>query len=233
MKHANTQRSVLAMIFLMAAAMAPAAWGARLDDTAIFFEINDTDGDAGIQLFLDGEGWDSMQVRDPDGDVILNIAAEDSIGLQGITELFFESAEPSFDVQTLDELLALFPEGTYRFKGTTTGGRKLKGKARLTHALPNAPNFLRPQENQPVFFDDAVVEWQLVPDPPGSRIVGYEVIVENEDDRTFAVELPRAGRSIRLPPEFMEPNTEYKVEILAIEKSGNKTISEREFTTRP
>jgi len=233
MKHGITRQRPLTMIFLLLAATASTAWSAKLDDAAIFIEINDTDGDAGIQIFLDGEGWDSMQVRKPDGNVILNIAAEDSIGRQGITELFFESAEPSFDVQTLDELLALFPEGIYRFKGTTTGGKKLKGKARLTHALPDAPVFIRPQEDQSVFFDDAVIEWRPVPDPAGSRIVGYEVIVEDDDDRTFAIDLPRAGRSVRVPPEFMERNRDYKVEILAIEKGGNKTISEREFQTRP
>ncbi len=89
----------------------------RLEDSAIFIEINDTDGDAGIQVFLDGKDWDTMNVFDPDGNEILNLLASGSLGLQGATELFFESAEPSFDVQTLDELLQLFPEGTYTFRG--------------------------------------------------------------------------------------------------------------------
>ena len=89
----------------------PEAAAKRLSATAIRIEINGTDGDAGIQIFLDGEGWDSMKVFDPNGKTVLNFKAKGSVGMQGITELFFESAEPSFDEQPLDELLALFPEG--------------------------------------------------------------------------------------------------------------------------
>ena len=77
-----------------------------------------------------------MEVKDPNGNIVLDVLGINSIGMQGITELFFESAEPSFDVQTLDELLALFPEGTDRFKGRTTKGKNLKGKAKLTHRHP-------------------------------------------------------------------------------------------------
>ena len=38
-----------------------------LEDTSIIVEVNSTDGDAGLQLFLDGEAWRSIQVRSPDG----------------------------------------------------------------------------------------------------------------------------------------------------------------------
>jgi hypothetical protein len=34
-----------------------------------------------------------------------------------------------------------------------------------------------------------------------------------------------------VPPEFMASGTAYKFEVLAIEASGNQTISEREFET--
>ena len=114
---------------LVVAAAPPAALAKKLADAEIFFEINDTDGDAGIQVFLDGEGWDVMELRGPNG-LEFSIAAQKGIGMQGITEFFFESAEPSFDVQTLEELLALFPEGEYKFKGFTTEGRRLKGRTR-------------------------------------------------------------------------------------------------------
>jgi len=45
--------------------------GIDLDAAKIFFEINATDGDSGIQMFLDGEGWDKMKVWDPDGKLVL------------------------------------------------------------------------------------------------------------------------------------------------------------------
>ena len=206
----------------------------QLSQTAIFFEINDTDGDAGVQIFLDGEGWDRMQVFDPDGNKILDVRAEGSVGLQGITELFLESAEPSFEEQPLEELLALFPEGNYRFNGTTTEGVALRGMARLTHALPDAPLLVLPvEDDDSVNPANTVIEWQLAPDPPGSKIVRYQVVVEREKPslRVFTADVGPATTSVTVPPEFMEPGTAYKFEVLAIETSGNRTISERAFQT--
>jgi hypothetical protein len=206
----------------------------QLADSAIRIEINDTDGDAGIQIFLDGEGWDSMVVTDPDGNEILDISAVGSVGIQGITELFFESAEPSFEEQPLEELLELFPEGLYKFDGTTTEGDTLKGKARLTHALPDGPVLVLPEEDDDaVDPENTVIEWEPVADPAGSMIVGYQVIVAQESGifREFIAEVGPETTSVTVPAEFMAPGAEYKFEVLAIEASGNQTISEREFET--
>ncbi len=205
----------------------------RLENVDIFVEVNDTSGNAGIQMFLDGEGWDSMTLMDPNGNMLFDVNADGGVGAQGITEFFFESAEPSFDVQTLEELLALFPEGDYSFRGTTTEGKKLNGKSKLTHAIPDAPPIKFPAAGELVNPNWAWFEWGRVPNPPGSRIVGYDVSVWNlNNGRTFAAELGSKARTITVPPEFMDPATEYKFEVLAIERSGNRTISEREFTTQ-
>jgi hypothetical protein len=223
-----------AAIALAVGLLAPPAQAIPLSAKAIFFEINDTDGDAGLQIFLDGEGWDAMQVRDPNGNVILNVLGEGGVGQQGITELFLESAEPSFDEQPLEELLALFPAGHYSFRGMTTEGRPLRGAARLTHALPDAPVIVYPEEEQDdVDPDDTYIEWETVPDPPGSRISGYIVIVEKDEGQleTFELNLPRSATRVSVPPEFMRPGTVYKAEVLAIERSGNRTITELEFET--
>jgi hypothetical protein len=225
---------LVAVVALILGAAVPESWAIPLADTAIYIEINDTDGDAGIQIFLDGEGWDSMQVRDPDGNTILDVIAQGSVGFQGITELFLESAEPSFDEQPLEELLELFPEGFYRFEGTTTEGATLKGKARLTHALPAAPVLVLPVDgDDEVNPDNTVIEWELVADPPGSMIVRYDVVVEREEGslRVFTAQVGPSTDSVTVPPEFMDPGTAYKFEVLAVEKSGNQTIAEREFET--
>ncbi len=137
MKRGNIWLAAAATLALMAGLATPEAWAKKLADAEIIIEINSTDGDAGIQIFLDGVGWDMMECFAPDGSRCFGVVAEGSVGAQGITEFFFESAEPSFDDQPLEELLELFPEGLYRFKGMTTEGKKLKGKARLTHALPD------------------------------------------------------------------------------------------------
>ncbi|RMH20773.1 MAG: fibronectin type III domain-containing protein [Acidobacteria bacterium] len=219
---------------LAAALTMPAAWAIQLDDKAIFIEINDTDGDAGIQLFLDGEGWEFMSLRDPDGKLIFSVTARGSIAMQGVTELFFESAEPSFDEQPLDELLALFPEGEYRFIGRTTDNVPLRGKALLTHALPGAPVIVLPVEgDEDVDPDNAVIQWQPVADPPGSKIISYEVVVEKDEGalRVFKADLGPAATTVTVPPEFLQDATLYTVEVIAKESSGNQTISERPFAT--
>ncbi len=234
MRRTRTWLAAAAAVILVTGLAVPEAGAMKLSAAAIFIEINDTDGDAGIQIFLDGEGWDRMEVYDPDRNKILDIRAEGSVGIQGITELFFESAEPSFDEQPLSELFALFPEGNYRFEGTTTEGVKLMGKARLTHALPAGPLLVLPiADDDSVDPENTVIEWQPVPDPAGSRIVGYHVVVEREEPslRVFTADVGPEITSVTVPPEFMEPDTDYKFEVLAIEASGNQTISEREFAT--
>ncbi len=206
----------------------------QLDEAAIYIEINDTDGDAGIQIFLDAEGWDSMQVLAPGGDTVLDIMAAGSVGIQGVTELFLESAEPSFEEQPLEDFLDLFPPGNYKFQGTTTEGDTLKGMAQLTHVIPDAPVLLTPEEGaDSVDPDNTVISWAPVANPPGSAIDRYEVVVEREegDLRVFSVEVDPSTTSVTVPPEFMQAGTAYKYEVLAIESGGNRTISEREFET--
>jgi hypothetical protein len=79
--------------------------------------------------------------------------------------------------------------------------------------------------------EDAVFVWALVADPPGSEIVGYHVVVECEepDLREFTADVPPTVDSITVPPEFLQDGEECKWEVLAIEESGNQTISEAEF----
>jgi hypothetical protein len=35
-----------------------------------------------------------------------------------------------------------------------------------------------------------------------------------------------------VPSEFLEPNTKYKFEVLAIDAGGNQTLTERSFVAR-
>ena len=58
---------------------------------------------------------------------------------------------------------------------------------------------------------------------------------EGDVDRVFSITLLRdvASPSATVPPEFLVPDTEYKFEVIVQEESGNRTISETEFTTAP
>ncbi len=231
MRGAKVWLTAAALVALVSGVAVPEAWAVKLEEAEIFFEINDTDGDAGIQVFLDGEGCRRMRVFDPDGNKIIDFRTGGSVSIQGIAELFFESSEPSFKVQPLEDLLALFPEGRYKFRGRTTEGESLGGRARLTHVLPGAPMLIFPND-EAVDPEDAVFEWAPVADPAGSEIVTYEVIVECEEPelREFDAIVDATVTSITVPPEFrLQGGEECKWEVLARETSGNQTISEVEF----
>ncbi len=207
----------------------------------IRIEVNATDGDAGIQIFLDGEGWTRLEVFDPNGQQILDFSANGGVEQQGITELFFESAEPSFEEQTLEELFLLFPAGMYKFEATTDEGKKLTGKATLSHAIPAGPEVISPEEDEVLDAGSPVViSWEPVTDPfPETdlavNVVAYQVIVEQvkpQSVRVFSITLPATTSQVTLPAELIQGNAEYKFEVLAIEAGGNQTITESTFKTQ-
>jgi hypothetical protein len=82
-----------------------------------------------------------------------------------------------------------------------------------------------------------VVRWNLVadPNPPDSVITGYHVVVELDEEGqpelAVSADLPATATSLTVPPEFLRPGRSYKVEVIATETSGNKTITEVPFTT--
>jgi hypothetical protein len=200
----------------------------------LIIELNATDEDVGIQAFLDGEGWRRVKITDPRGRKIVDVKAKGSVGKTGITELFFESEEPSLAELPLDEFLVRFPEGEYEFEGVSIEGDELVGVATLTHAIPEGPILVSPEEGADVDPANVVVDWEPVPDPPGGSIVEYEVIVERADVlRVFDVHVPAAVTSVTVPPEFLEDGRPYKFEVLAIEAGGNQTLSESAFETLP
>jgi hypothetical protein len=209
-----------------------AAQTPRLSQAKILFELNATAQDAGIQALVDAEGWDIMQVFSPDGELLLDIQADGSVGDIGVTELFFESAEPSLADLPLDELQAMFPEGKYRFEGRTVEGQKLVGSARLSHDLPGEPNVVSPAEGAVVDPNNTVIEWEPVIQPVGIEIAGYQVIVELPDPlRVFSVDLPAGDTSVTVPAEFLDPGSDYKFEVLAVADNANQTIHEGTFST--
>ncbi|HEY2920106.1 MAG TPA: hypothetical protein VGK77_14060 [Candidatus Binatia bacterium] len=219
-------------------ATAPKLWAIPFSQTRIIIETNATAGDAGIQIFLDATGWKSLEISDPNGEKIFVVSTDGSVAKTGVTELFFESAEPSFADLPLDQLLVRFPEGDYPFVGITVDGKKLTGKATLKHNIPKGPEIISPKgaanPNNPI-----VIDWEPVTEPfEGTNlavtIVGYQVIVERvkpQPLRVFSVDLPATITKVTVPPEFIQANAEYIFEVLAIEASKNQTISEGSFTT--
>ncbi len=137
----------------------------EMGDSRLKFEINATDGDGGVQAFIDADQWRTMSIYDPAGRRIFTSTAKGRMAEQGGTELFLESAEPPFTELPLDELLQRWPEGEYRFRGRSLDGDLYVGSWDLTHDLPDGPTLVAPIEGDPPQDPDAtVVEWQPVAD---------------------------------------------------------------------
>jgi hypothetical protein len=79
--------------------------------------------------------------------------------------------------------------------------------------------------------DGLVVAWEPVTEPAGIEIVRYQVLVvsDDDDDRTLDLTVPAGVTSVAIPAEFLLPGN-YKTEVLAIDVSGNQTLSEVAFT---
>jgi hypothetical protein len=201
-------------------------------DARLKIEVNATDGDAGLQVFLDGEPWRAVSLYHPAGHKLVEITAKGPLKNYGLTELFSESSEPPFDEFPLEEFKRLFPEGVYSFRGRTIDGRQLRSSARLTHDLPHGPRILRPRADAEVPRDQVVVAWKPVR-TPGVDIVGYQVVVTREEPlRVLSVDLPARARRLPVPAAFLQRGVEYKAEVLAIEAGGNQTLTEIAFTVQ-
>jgi hypothetical protein len=211
----------------------------RLADARLKFEINATDGDGGIQVFLDGTSWRRISIFDPTGRRIFTTMTEGRMGTQGGTELFLESSEPTFTQLPLARLLARFPAGTYTFRGTGLKDERYVGTARLTHDLPDAPKLVSPLEGDaPQDPERTTLRWTGVKAPNGSPIIGYQVLVVQPETglrslptRTLDVLMPPTARSLVVPRGFLRRGTEYEWEVLAIERGGNQTLSAGTFRT--
>lgn len=218
----------------------------ELGDATIIIETNDTASDAGFQIFLDGTGWRNVRVYDSNGQLILRANANGGTrNIGGGTELFIETAEPEYeDLDGMQELIEMLPEGEYFFLARYTDGNWATATAELTHTVPDGPEIVYPaptgNEDEcttGVFADSVYVEWEPVEtDIWGSddiEIVGYQVIVETDDDdyRYFSVTVPADVSIVTVPEEVLAEGTEFKFEILAIEESGNQTIAESCFET--
>jgi hypothetical protein len=211
----------------------------ELEESRIYIEYNSTDNDLGFHVALDGEDWQSLRIFNPDGKLIFRVIGRGAYKELGLTELFFEGAEPELSDVPLDELLAKFPEGKYEFAGTTVDGDDIEGEGTLSHAVPAGPD-VSDSDDVVVPGNPFVIRWnhvtQKATDPAGGvfpnrpiHVVAYQVIVE-----PFQVTLPATGgpMSLALPQEFVDSfeDGEYEYEVLAIDASGNQTITSSSFT---
>lgn len=206
--------------------------GQTLEVSRLFIEYNESAQDLGFQVALDGEDWTSLRITNPDGKTIFAVKGSGPYGELGLTELLFEGAEPSLSDVPVDELLAKFPEGTYTFSGKTVDKGTIEGEATLTHAVPAGPVI-----STEVDGDHVVISWDPVTQSAAGlpvrpiTITGYQILAGD----LLQINVPANVTSVTLPPEFVGglPAGEQEFEVLAIEQSGNQTITEGTFTVGP
>lgn len=81
--------------------------------------------------------------------------------------------------------------------------------------------------------DEVLVQWAPVTEPAGVEIVAYQVLVADESvvpAKEFSAHLPANAVELSVPSQFVQSGVEYKVEVVAIEASGNQTLSGLTFT---
>jgi len=213
-----------------------------LPATKLFIEHNSADEDTGVHGAFDGLDWVSLCVYDPSGRLVLEVEPERQLKRQSISGIFFESAEPSNQEVPIADILARFPAGLYSVRGLTKDGERITGAATFTHDIPAPPIIIFPQEGAQVSASGRVVMWSHVTTTltgaPLNR-TGYQVIITKNvpDDPhgfsrpTFDVHLPPTQTMLSVPSEFLERGTSYELEVLALEVSGNQTISIVNFQT--
>jgi len=216
----------------------------------LIIEYNFTDDDLGVHGAFDDHGWKTLCVFDPDGQAVLEVGPQGQLRDLTMAGIFFESREPPSSEFSFADLEATFPEGEYAVRAESFDGTILVGSATFTHDVPAPPTITSPEiaeeprgaKKNPVPLDDLVIAWDHVRNTVAGGpvdITGYEVIVtkEVEDDPngfsrpTYDVHVPATVDSLSVPAEFLEPDTVYELEVLALEESGNQTISVGFFKT--
>jgi len=223
------------------------------DEAEIFFELNNTDGDLGIHALIDGDAWKKLEIEAPDEREMLQIRVKSRLRRQGLTELFFESAEPSFDELAPEQFFRRFPEGEYEISGITIEGEERESDAEVTHVMPAPPQNITvsgvpaaedcdadplPSVGRPVIISwDPVIHSHPELGKSGVTVdvVRYQLVLEREEPELliFSVELPPGDGvtpiSFQVPEDFVALGDEFKFEVLVREASYNQTAVESCF----
>lgn len=191
----------------------------------VFFELNNTDGDLGIHALVDGDPWKRLTIEDPRDRKMLNVYVRGRLRRQGLTEIFFESAEPTFDELSPRKFFRRFREGTYDVEGITLEGEERESEVEVTHRMPApaAPTVNgipmaeqcddeEPGYDAPTVAGPVVIAWPEVvsthPElghPQGSpdiTIHNYEVVVEAELQGPDGEEFVTVFSAV-VPPDVM------------------------------
>ena len=213
----------------------------------LFLELNDTDGDLGLHADIDGEPWTSLDIEGPGESMLLDIIGNGPLRSMGLTQIAFESAEPSFDELEPADFLRRFPEGNYEVGAIRQGGGEYESVVNLSHVLAAPPvatvNGLPAAEScdatpLPEVASAVLVDWKSVTrsHPEVGRtgpvtISRYQFFVERGTMK-LGVDLPPTVTEFKIPSSLTAARGVYKFEIIARTSTGNNTAMESCFRIR-
>jgi hypothetical protein len=213
----------------------------------LFLELNHTDGDLGIHAVIDGGTWTSLEVEGPRDRPLLAIASRSNLRNQGLTQLAFESAEPTFEELNPAIFLRRFPEGSYEVSAAAQGGEEFESSVRLSHVLaapaqstvsgiPAAESCDAP--DLPEVFGPVVIDWEPVTSshpgigrPGPVTISRYQFFVQ-QGDAKLSADLPPSLTEFEIPVALTATGGVFKFEIIARTSTGNNTAVESCFRMR-
>jgi hypothetical protein len=247
--------SRLRLLPLVVALLGPAAGAtdasAQSDNqfsvAALFFELNDTDGDLGIHGEIDGGTWTRLDVEGPNGLKLLDIRTRARLRTQGLTQLAFESAEPGFDELNPADFFTRFPEAKYDIEAVAQEGGIFKAKVALSHVLaapPDATVSDQPaaescdEPDLPEVSGPVLIDWEPVTQShPEIGKVGpvsitrYQFFLE-QGAMKLSLDLPPEVTEFEIPESLTAAGGVFKFEVIARTSTGNNTAIESCFRMR-
>ena len=213
-------------------------------EAEIFLELNDTDGDLGIHASIDGGPWTLLEIEGPHERPLLEIVSRGRLRSQGLTQLSFESAEPSFDELAPHDFLRRFPEGRYEIEARAQSGGTFQAAAMLSHVLAAPPQILVYQgvpaaedceANVPLVSTPVVIDWDPVttshPEIGKSRADSDQPLPALCRARRHQAESrSTADRDgVPVPSAVIALGQQFKFEVIARTTTGNNTAVESCF----
>jgi hypothetical protein len=203
----------------------PQAQATRFAVATVRFEQNATDGDVEVVFEVKGgnDGLTSLTVTAPDGRTVVSATSPDT-STMGVRQYRFESPEPT-DAPRLQKA---YPEGVYRFAGTTARGARYSSEATLSHRLPPGVTGVMPaDEAKNVQVRGLRITWATA-----AGVASYNVLIEQPAlGFELSVTLPGSATSFAVPDGVLRAGQSYTLAIGTVDKAGNASYVETSFAT--
>lgn len=219
-------------------------------EARLYFELNDTDGDLGLHSLVDAASWTTLSIEDLLGNELFLVEVDGVLAAQGMTEIFFESAEPNFEDLNPVDFFARFPAGLYEISGGEFNGSDFESIVTLSHVIPAAPANLMAngeslnvtggceEDAGPVVAAPYTINWDpvtyshaILGAPGAVDVERYQVVLEREEPTAMRIVLdvnPDTTQVV-LPQGLINAGDELKLEVLTIAESFNQSASETCF----